>query len=115
MSMNEFELPIFNPSANLRADLENSVGVTERLNQIYERYEHLKVEASLHLEPDEKQVLLSVLSCAYITPAFIEHLAQHIIDCDDYANNDNAAKTLYKKAKDASYAALLATVERLGF
>jgi hypothetical protein len=108
--------PSFTPSPALRKNLNTcGKGVTERLNQIYERYEHILRVAALHLELEEKQVLLNVLSGSLVDPSFIEHLAGEIIDSDDYINGCASAKTLYEKTKEADYATLLATVERLGF
>jgi hypothetical protein len=108
--------PSFTPSPTLRKNLNNcGRGVTERLNQIYDRYSHLNLKAALHLEPDEKKVLLNILSGSFVEPVFIEHLATEVIDSDDYMSDSDAAKSLYLKIKDASYAALLATVERAGF
>ena len=108
--------PSFTPSPKLRTNLESrSEGTTERLNQIWDRYEYLQMQSGIHLEPAEKQVLLNVLSGSYIEPSFIEHLAHEVIDSDDYLAGTDAAKTLYEKAKNASYAELLATIERLGF
>lgn len=108
--------PSFTPSPALRKNLNTcGKGVTERLNQIYDRYEYNSRVAALHLEPKEKQVMLNVLSGSFIEPSFIEHLAGEIIDSDDYINGCTSAKSLYDKAKNADYATLLATVERLGF
>lgn len=108
--------PSFTPSPKLRANLESrSEGTTERLNQIWDRYEHLQMQSGIHLEPEEKQVLLRVLTGSFIEPSFIEHLAHEIIDSDDYIAGIDAAKKLYEKTKNASYAELLATIERLGF
>ena len=67
------------------------------------------------LEPDEKQVLLNVLSGSLVEPSLIEYLAQEVIDYDDYLAGVEAAQTLYDKCASASYPVLLATVERLGF
>lgn len=108
--------PSFTPSPKLRGNLESrSEGTTERLNQIWVRYEYLQMQSGIHLEPEEKQVLLNVLSGSLVSPSFIEHLAHEIIDSDDYCEGISAAVSLYGKTKNASYAELLATVERLGF
>lgn len=108
--------PSFTPSPKLRDNLESrKEGTTSRLNQIWDRYSHLQIQSGIHLEPEEKLVLLNILSGAYIDPSFIEHLAHEVIDSDDYLADTDAAKTLYKKTKNASYAELLATIERLGF
>lgn len=107
--------PSFTPSPKLRDHLNtHREGVTERLNNIFDRYEHLTRSCSLALEPEEKQVLINVLSGSYVDPSFIEYLAQEVIDSDDYINGNPAAKSLYEKCKSASYAELLSTVERAG-
>lgn len=106
--------PSFTPSPKLRAHLnEHSEGVTERLNNIYDRYDYLVRSCTLELEPDEKQVLLNVLSGSFIEPAFIEYLAQEVLDSDDYMRGSKAARSLYEKCKSSNYPTLLATVERI--
>tara|TARA_B100002049_G_scaffold237336_1_gene228331 strand:- start:14793 stop:15140 length:348 start_codon:yes stop_codon:yes gene_type:complete len=106
--------PSFTPSKSLRDNLNTrNEGTTERLNQIWERYSYLQQSCALHLAPDEKQVLLNILSGSFVDPSFIQHLALEIIDSDDYLNNNPAAKSLYDKVKIANFYELLATVERL--
>lgn len=108
--------PSFTPSPKLRAHLNSHrEGVTERLNNIFDRYDHLNRSCALQLEPDEKQVLLNVLSGSLVEPSLIEHLSQEVIDSSDYLNGSVAARTLYEKCRVADYPTLLATVERLGF
>ncbi|PAJ71759.1 hypothetical protein CJF42_25020 [Pseudoalteromonas sp. NBT06-2] len=108
--------PSFTPSPSFRKNInDNKLGTTERLNQIWDRYEYLLQSNALHLEPEEKQVLTNILSGSFIEPSFIEHLAQEVIDSDDYIAGNEAAKSLYEKMKNVSYAEILATVERLGF
>lgn len=108
--------PSFTPSPKLRVNLESRrEGTTGRLNQIWDRYEYLQIESGIHLEPGEKQVLMNILSGSFVEPSFIACLAHEVIDSDDYIAGTDAAKTLYEKTKNASYAELLATVERLGF
>ncbi|RRE94167.1 hypothetical protein EAO13_30300 [Klebsiella pneumoniae] len=85
--------------------------MTERLNNIFDRYAHLVRACALPLDDDETQVLLNVL--AVVEPAFIEYLAQEIRDSDDYLEGIPAAKSLYEKCQSATYPQLLATVERL--
>ncbi|EIX9185688.1 TPA: hypothetical protein MI403_24935 [Klebsiella pneumoniae] len=107
--------PSFTPSPKLRAHLnEHREGVTERLNNMFDRYDHLLRSCALTLEPDEKQVLLNVLSGSFVEPAFIEYLAQEVIDSDDYIDGNPAASSLYEKFRNATYPQLLATVERIG-
>ncbi|MCU8824313.1 hypothetical protein [Klebsiella quasipneumoniae] len=107
--------PSFTPSPKLREHLNSHhEGVTERLNNMFDRYEHLTRSSAIALEPDEKQVLLNVLSGSYVDPSFIEYLAQEVVDSDYYMENNPAAKSLYEKCKNASYAELLSTIERLG-
>jgi hypothetical protein len=89
--------------------------VTERLNNIFDRYAHLvrACACALPLDDDETQVLLNVLSGSVVEPAFIEYLAQEIRDSDDYLEGIPAAKSLYEKCQSATYPQLLATIERL--
>lgn len=108
--------PSFTPSPKLRTHLnEHREGVTQRINNIFDRYDHLLRSCALPLEPAEKQVLKNILSGSYIEPSFIEYLAAEVIDSDDYIGGVPAALTLYEKCKTADYATLLSTVERLGF
>jgi hypothetical protein len=108
--------PSFTPSPKLRAHLnEHREGVTERLNNLFDRYDHLVRSCAIPLEPAEKQVLLNVMSGSFVDPSFIECLAQEVLDSDDYSEGTPAAISLYGKCKIASYPVLLATIERLGF
>ena len=108
--------PSFTPSPKLRAHLnEHREGVTERLNNIFDRYDHLCRSRSLQLEPGEKQVLLNILSGSLVEPSFIEHLSQEVIDSSDYLNGSEEAISLYEKCRGSDYPTLLATIERLGF
>lgn len=58
--------------------------MTERLNNIFDRYAHLVRACALPLDDDETQVLLNVLNGSVVEPAFIEYLAQEIRDSDYY-------------------------------
>ncbi|WLP18239.1 hypothetical protein Q8725_08395 [Klebsiella michiganensis] len=108
--------PSFTPSPKLRAHLNgHRDGVTERLNNLFDRYDHLMRSCSIPLEPEEKHVLMNVLNGSFIEPSFIEHLAQEVIDSDDYLNGVTAARSLFEKLRAASYPQLLATVERAGY
>lgn len=107
--------PSFTPSPKLRAHLnEHREGVTERLNNLFDRYDHLVRSCAIPLKPAEKQVLLNVLSGSFVEPSFIEYLAQEVLDSDDYIAGNAAAASLYEKCKSATYHQLLSTVERLG-
>ncbi|HBR1356839.1 TPA: hypothetical protein L9L49_005450, partial [Klebsiella quasipneumoniae subsp. quasipneumoniae] len=73
--------PSFTPSPKLRAHLNSHrEGVTERLNNIFDRYAHLVRACALPLDAEETQVLLNVLNGSVVEPAFIEYLAQEIRD-----------------------------------
>ncbi|MDU6133467.1 MAG: hypothetical protein E6639_27975 [Klebsiella pneumoniae] len=94
--------PSFTPSPKLRAHLNSHrEGVTERLNNIFDRYAHLVRACALPLDKDETQVLLNVLNGSVVE------------DSDDYLEGIPAAKSLYEKCQSATYPQLLATVERL--
>ena len=84
--------PSFTPSPKLRAHLNSHrEGVTERLNNIFDRYAHLVRACALPLDAEETQVLLNVLNGSVVEPAFIEYLAQEIRDSDDYLEGIPAA------------------------
>ncbi len=95
--------PSFTPSPKLRAHLNSHrEGVTERLNNIFDRYAHLVRACALPLDDEETQVLLNVLNGSVVEPAFIEYLAQEIRDSDDYLEGIPAAKSLYEKCQSAT-------------
>lgn len=110
--------PSFTPSPKLRKTLErckDNIGVTGRLNQIWERYEYLIHNEAIQLLDEERQVFLTVLSASIVEPLFIQYLEQEIIDSEEYLTGNVAAKSLLKKIRAASYAQRLATIERLSF
>ncbi|UIP28911.1 hypothetical protein [Photobacterium sp. TLY01] len=108
--------PSFTPSPTLRKNLERSKqGVTARLNQIWDRYEHLLRSDAIELTPQEIEVLHNVCQGSFIEPSWIECLQLEIMDSDRYAENDAAATSLYQKLSTANYAQKLALVERLGY
>lgn len=106
--------PSFTPSPQLRDDLNNNKnGVTARLNQIWDRYEYLIKTESIQLSADELFLLKSILSGTYIDPVLIANLSAEITDSEEYLENDETAKSLAEKFKNASYSQSLATIERL--
>ncbi|MEC5504978.1 hypothetical protein P9911_003825 [Klebsiella oxytoca] len=108
--------PSLSPSPKLREHLnKHREGVTERINNIYDRYDYMIRSCALELEPAEKRVLFNILSSSFVEPSFIEHLSHEIIDSADYEDRNPAALSLYEKCKSASYVQLLATVERAGY
>lgn len=108
--------PSFTPSRSLRADLnrENSPGVTARINQIYDRYEHLIKSEALRLTKDERFVLLSVLQGAVVDLPLITGLDLEIQDSEEYEQDVPGARSLLEKIQAAGYAQRLATVESIG-
>lgn len=112
--------PSFTPSPELRSALEQRMaragdtGPTAALNQLWARYSHLIRSTSIDLTPDEREVLQVVCMGTHMEPVLIEYLASEVADSDPYLENIPAAHSLYAKCKVASYAELLATVERLG-
>lgn len=112
--------PNFTPSPELRTalsmkmDRTGASGPTAALNEIWNRYAHLIKSGSIDLTPDEREVLHMVCMGTFMEPVLIECLASEVADSDAYLANVPAAHSLYEKFKSASYAELLATVERLG-
>lgn len=106
--------PSFTPSPQLRNDLNsNQNGVTARLNQIWDRYEYIIKTQSIQLSADESLLLKSILSGSFIDPVLIDNLYSEITDSDEYLENNEIAKSLAEKFKNASYSQSLATIERL--
>ena len=106
--------PSFTPSPQLRNDLNsNQNGVTARLNQIWDRYEYIIKTQSIKLSSDESFILKSILSGSFIDPVLIDNLYSEITDSEEYLSGDETAKSLANKFENASYAQLLATIERL--
>ncbi|EMK1731274.1 hypothetical protein V8N76_004580 [Salmonella enterica] len=104
------------PTEPLRDHLENCPqGKSNRINQMYDRYESIIRHCSLELEPDERQALLNVLQGKHADQTLIRFLAKEVLEGADYAAGSEAAKRLYLKLKTADYPALLATVERAGY
>lgn len=110
--------PSFTPCPGLRADLEDrrdAIGVTGRLNQMWDRYAALIKQEALVLTEDEDIVLKQALMGSFVEPLMIRYLEVEIQDCDDYLTGSVAAKSLAEKLEAASYAQKLATVEKAGF
>lgn len=110
--------PSFTPCPGLRNDLEDhrdALGVTGRLNQVWDRYEAMIKQESLPLTEDEEFVLKQAMMGSYVEPLLIRYLEAEIQDCDAYLAGSAAAKSLAEKLESASYAQKLATVEKAGF
>lgn len=85
-------------------------GATDRVTQLVDRMEYLSMKYSIPLEPQERFILQAILSDIEVEPVRIENLAKIFTETPFY-NNDDAAKSLYLKLKEANYYELLATVE----
>ena len=93
--------PSFTPSPNLRAHLNSHrEGVTERLNNIFDRYAHLVRACALPLDKDETQVLLNVLNGSVVEPAFIVYLAQEKAHKRDNSTSYPAAPAVISSGTD---------------
>ncbi|NIC05247.1 hypothetical protein [Billgrantia bachuensis] len=107
--------PSFTPSPGLRADLNarrDTVGVTGRLNQIWDRYALLCAQPP-KLTDEERQLLGNTLSGSYIEPLLIKHLDAELEDSD--TGEPSALRDLAARVREMSLAERVAMIESLGF
>lgn len=90
----------------------NAASVSGRINTAAERYLEILRRHGVDLTEEETLILGSCLSGSFVEPLLIRHLADEVAD-SEFADQP-AAKTLIKKLSGASFADLVATVERLG-
>ena len=101
------------PLEALTADLKGSESVSGRINRAAERYMAILELHGIDLTSQERLILGSCLSGSWAEPLLIRHLADEVEDCE-WAE-EPAAQTLAAKLRAASFADLVATVEKLGF
>ena len=89
--------------------------VSGRINRTAERYLAILQRHGLDLTEQERDVLKSCLSGSWVEPLLIRHLADEVEDSERFEEQDPAALTLVDKLRGASFADLVATVEKLGF
>lgn len=100
------------PLAALTSGLKPHDSVSGKLNRTAERYLAICERHGIDLTPDEKLVFSSVLLGSLVDPLFIQCLADEVAD-SDFRDTD-AAQSLLKKIRSASYADLVAMVECYG-
>ena len=93
--------------------LKKGQSLSGRLNQMAERYLAICREHGVDLTDEEATILGNCLSGTFVEPLLIRHLADEVED-SEWADEE-AAKSLIRKLRSASYADLVATVEKLGF
>jgi len=98
------------PLAELTADSDS---VSGRLNTAAERYLEILRRHGLELTDEETLILGNCLSGSYAEPLLIRHLADEVAD-SEFADSP-AGLSLIEKLRSATFADLVATVERLGF
>jgi hypothetical protein len=101
------------PLEAIAADVKAGGSLSGRLNAVAERYQEIVKRHGVELTDDERQVLGDCLSGTWADPLLIRHLADEVDD-SDHAGTD-AAVSLAAKIRAASFADLVATVEKLGF
>lgn len=102
------------PLERLTEDLKTGESVSGRINRCADRYLAIVQRSGLDLTEDEKHILGNCLSGSWADPLLIRHLADEVEDSEFYEESD-VAKELVMKLLDASFADLVATVEKLGF
>jgi hypothetical protein len=88
--------------------------VSGRLNRDADRYASVLKEHGMDLTAEESAVLKNVLLGSWCEPMLIKYLAHEVEDSDAYRAGDPASASLLDKCQRASYADLVAEVERLG-
>ncbi|MBL4262807.1 hypothetical protein [Vibrio fluvialis] len=113
--------PSFTPCPSLRVNLETRrEGTTERLNQIWHRYEYLLLEEAIHLEPEELSLLKRILMVNVasqdieLEPSKIHYISTLILNSEQYIGGEEIAVSLYGKLVDATYPELLSLIENIG-
>lgn len=107
--------PSFTPSPALRAELNarrDTVGVTGRLNQIWDRYALICAQAPT-LTEQERHLLGNTLSGSFIEPLLIRHLDAELEDSD--AGDPSELRDLAERVREMSLAERVAMIESLGF
>lgn len=100
------------PLEALTSSLTDEDSVSGRLNRAAERYLEIVKRHDLKLTDEERTILGNCLSGSWADPLLIRHLAIEVADSE---YDSKAAKALIKKLESATFADLVATVERLGF
>ena len=103
------------PLMALIEGLEDRDSVSGRINRAAERYLAILERHGLDLTDAERHVLGNCLSGSWVEPLLIRHLADEIADSEFWDAGDPAARSLVEKIRAASFADLVATVEKLGF
>lgn len=107
--------PSITPSTSLRQNLESrEEGVTERLNQIWERYQYICSSAQIELELEEIELLKHILDGAVVDSVFIKNLEFNVLNSKQFQENKTIARTLFKKIGKSDVVAKLALIEKLG-
>lgn len=83
--------------------------VSGRINRVAERYLAILRRHGVDLTDDERNILGNVLSGSWADPLLIRHLAYEVED------SEHNAPDLVAKLRSASFADLVATVEKLGY
>ena len=97
------------PLIELTENLKPGDSVSGRINRTAERYQAICRRHGIDLTDDERAVLQDVLNGTWTEPLLIHHLAGEVAD------SEFDAPQLVEKLRAASFADLVATVEKLGF
>ena len=101
------------PLEALTANLSGSTSASGRINRCADRYQAVIQRHGLTLTEEETHILGNCLSGSVVEPLLIRHLADEVED-SEFADSD-AGRALIERLRKASFADLVATVEKLGF
>lgn len=100
--------PSFTPSPKLRDYLnESEHGVTQTLNQLFDRYRMMVELDAIRLTEIERTALAQHLHGVFMDGVAIQSVPQDLIEAE--------CETLAKKLKNATFGQVLATLERYYF
>ena len=101
------------PLVEMAETLKPGASLSGRINNMAERYAAIIKAHGIELTADESQVMGDCLSGTWADTLLIKHLADEVAD-SDHAGTP-AAESLIAKLRAASFADVVATVEKLGF
>jgi hypothetical protein len=101
------------PLQELANSLKPGQSLSGRLNTMAERYADIVKQHGIELTEAETQVLGDCCSGTWMEPLLIRHLADEV-RASDHAWTE-AAESLAKKLDAASFADVIATIEKNGF
>jgi len=103
------------PLMALTTGLRDGDSVSGKLNRTAERYLDIIKRQGLDLDETEAMIIRNCLMGSVVEPLLIRHLADEVEDSEFMNTHPQTCKPLVERLRQASFADLVATIERLGF